>query len=424
MARLEATARQQQTLENQLRNHLREVAHALTEARCQSHKELDALRDALEEEKKRASESSEREQADAEQIKELGEQADGAAFQLKQAQKDAAAQKAIIERHERDLTELRTERDQRITQHRRELDEQMEKSRRELSELRNAQICAAEWAAGELRAMTTQRDELAAQRDALTRQNAELGRRRDEMAIQLGAAKRHLMQRDGELRKQLQNFAAVERAHEEVHVVAASESRSLRAEKERRIAAEQRIEQLSRDLEWMAKETQSPSEISPDGSFLKMRDEVLTAELKEVRQHRDNAIAERELLAARILKLMAPGQYLEHAAAAGYDLTKDPLIRLKREEVLVENRLAAWQEAGKKRRRARRLDPEQTLDEQAYAAALSFRWKQINHPHLRRKQQPRWIAVGFLLDAESERYLLTLTEERIEQMKRRMEVAA
>ena len=69
---------------------------------------------------------------------------------------------------------------------------------------------------------------------------------------------------------------------------------------------------------------------------------------------------------------------------------------------------------------ARRLDPEQTLDEQAYAAALSFRWKQINHPHLRRKRQPKWIAVGFLLDAESEKYLLTLTQERIEEMKRRV----
>lgn len=32
--------------------------------------------------------------------------------------------------------------------------------------------------------------------------------------------------------------------------------------------------------------------------------------------------------------------------------------------------------------------------------------------------------MGFLLNTESERYLLTLTEERIEQMKRKMEVAA
>ncbi len=151
-----------------------------------------------------------------------------------------------------------------------------------------------------------------------------------------------------------------------------------------------------------------------------MRDDILTTELHQVRLHRDEAIAERELLSARILKLMAPGQYLEHAAAAGYDLTKDPLIRLKREEVRIEDRLAAWQEENRKRRRARRYDPEQTLDEQAYAAALSSRWKQKNHPHLRRKQKPRWLAVGFLLDAESEKYLLTLTQERIEEMQKKM----
>ncbi len=60
------------------------------------------------------------------------------------------------------------------------------------------------------------------------------------------------------------------------------------------------------------------------------------------------------------------------------------------------------------------------LDEQAYAAALSFRWKQIDHPHLRRKNPPNWVAVGFLLDAESEQSLLTLTEERIAGMQRKM----
>lgn len=68
---------------------------------------------------------------------------------------------------------------------------------------------------------------------------------------------------------------------------------------------------------------------------------------------------------------MAPGQYLEHAAAAGYDLTKAPLIRPKREETLVESRLAAWQQANKKSHRARRFDPGQTVDEQAYAATPS-----------------------------------------------------
>lgn len=190
------------------------------------------------------------------------------------------------------------------------------------------------------------------------------------------------------------------------------------------MAAEQRIVQLKSDLERMAAASQFPSLPDREAALLKLRDDLLAAELQDVRRHRDEAIAEREFLATRILKLMAPGQYLEHAAAAGYDLTQDPLIRLKREEVLVESRLAAWQEANQKRRRARRLDPEQTLDEQAYAAALSFCWKQKNHPHRCRKQQPKWVAIGFLLDMENERYLLPLTEERIAEMKRKMDQVA
>src|SRR5262245_37322284 len=123
----------------------------------------------------------------------------------------------------------------------------------------------------------------------------------------------------------------------------------------------------------MAKERQAAMAADEQQLLTGMRDNLLAAELKDVRIHRDEAIAEREQLTARILKLMSPGQYLEHAAAAGYDVTKDPLIRLKREEILVEHRLPALQEARNKRHSARRLDPEQTLDEQAYAAALSFR---------------------------------------------------
>lgn len=358
-ARLESAARQQQTLENQLRNDLFDVKAALIDARSKSRDELDALQDALDAEKKRAGELAERERAAAEQV----------------------------------------------------------------DKLRKTQARDAEQAADTIRELTTQREQIVSLRDSLQRQNAELTHSRDELRRQLDLTEYRLSQRDAEYQQQLQNFAAVERAHTEVHAVAESESRSLRAEKERRVAAEQRVELLTRELERMASESQTVSH-DDQVPLLGLRQDLLVAELKEVRQHRDDAIAERELLAARILKLMAPGQYLEHAAAAGYDLTKDPLIRLKREEVIVEHRLAAWQESRRKRRRARRLDPEQTLDEQAYAAALSFRWRQIDHPHLRRKQQPRWVAVGFMLDAESERYLLTLTEERIDEMKKKMEQAA
>lgn len=426
-AQLEATARQQQTLENQFRNNLYEVSRALTDVRAKTRAAEDALQDALDAEKERTAESERRERAAAAQLNEQREQAEGQAERLKKAEEAAVEHKATADRHQQELFALRTSHEALQASAQRdatELTARLAQARRETDDLRKAQGREAERVADEIRELKSRREQLTAQRDTLAGQNAELTRSRDELRGQLDATARSLAQREGELTTQRQNFAAAERAHQEVHVVAESESRSLRAEKERRLAVEHRIEQLTLDLERMARETQTPTGSDPQLSLFQMRDDVLVAELKEVRLHRDEAIAERELLAARILKLMAPGQYLEHAAAAGYDLTKDPLIRLKREEVVVENRLAVWQEANKKRRRARRLDPEQTIDEQAYAAALSFRWKQINHPHLRRKKPPKWIAIGFLLDAESESYLLTLTEERVAEMNRKMQQAA
>lgn len=261
---------------------------------------------------------------------------------------------------------------------------------------------------------------LSSKYDLLSQQNAGLLQARDDLHHRVMTAERTLAERDSELKGKQQHLAATERAHQEVYSVAESNSRSLQLEKERRAAAELRIEQLTYEVDRLERESQGRDYPGEQANLFCRRDDILTAELHEVRLHRDEAIAERERLSARILKLMAPGQYLEHAAVAGYDLTKDPLIRIKREEVLIEHRLAEWQESNKMRRRARRLDPEQTLDEQAYAAALSFRWKHINHPHLRMKQKPRWMAVGFLLDGDSESYLLTLSQERIEDMRKKL----
>jgi chromosome segregation ATPase len=232
-------------------------------------------------------------------------------------------------------------------------------------------------------------------------------------------AERVLAERTDELKQQRSNFAAVETAHRETHRVAESDSRSLRAEKARRIAAEQRVEELTRELGAVAHQHQAAADYDLAEMLQGRHDELLAAELREVRVHRDEAIAERELLSARILKLMAPGQYLEHAATAGYDLTRDPLIQLKREDVVVEDRLGHWQETREKTERARRFDPEQTLDEQACAAALAHRWQYVNHPHNWQKDRhPKWRIVGFLLDAETEQYLLKIARRRIDRMKK------
>ena len=251
----------------------------------------------------------------------------------------------------------------------------------------------------------------------------ELTRDRDALRSRAEDAERGLAQRDEDLRQQGRSVAAAERANQEVQVVAELESRRLRAEKELRIAAEKQVQQLLIDLEALASEKRL--EMTDDGMAVLFgkRADILAAELAAVRTHRDEIDAERELLAARILRLMAPGQYLAHATAAGYDVTKDPLIRLKREEIRVENRYRGWQEAHKKPRRARRYDPEQTLDEQAYAGALAARWRLIDRPHLRQKQQPKWVAIGILLDSENEQYVLARTQDRIDSMQRKMGAA-
>lgn len=345
---------------------------------------------------------------------------------LKTEAADLAKQRDVLRTQNAELTksgeELRAQaskEQQRAT----EREASLEQVRGELSTLRKAHVQQAEAHAQEIGKLRSEAVGLTRTRDELTERYKALTASADGLRARAEAAERTLAQREEELSQQRRSFTAAEKAHQEIHFVAESGSRSLNIEKERRIALERRVEQLTREIERLTRASQ-PTSGSEQLSLFGPREETLWAELREVRIHRDEAIAERELLATRLLQLMSPGQYLEHAAAAGYDITKDPLIQLKREEVLVESRLADWQEKKKKRRRARPLDPSQSITEQAYAAALTFRWKQVNQPHLRRKEKPRWITVGFLLDAESEKYLLMLTRERIEDLKRRIVEAA
>jgi hypothetical protein len=160
-------------------------------------------------------------------------------------------------------------------------------------------------------------------------------------------AERTLALRDDALKRQRDLFAAAERAHKGTHLVAQSESRSLQAEKERRIAAEQRVEQLTLELEGLTKEFQMRTVSHDFPALLQTPLTALIAENREVRGQRDRIDAEREQLAARLLEWMSPGQYLEHAAA-DYDITKG-----------IETKATA-----------RALDPKQTGVEQAYGGLL------------------------------------------------------
>ena len=203
-----------------------------------------------------------------------------------------------------------------------------------------------------------------------------------------------------------------ERVSQEAKEMVGSAERTLELERERR----QSVEAMNEEL----RETMRRIELAALGSdgtpawTAAQQEQALLRELKSLREQRDGVSNERDLLSRRLLRLMEPGQYLAHATTANYDAVTDPLIALKRRELRVENDWAAIQEARNMRRRARKLDPEQTVDEQAYASALASRWRLIDRPHSRLPTPPVWHIIGFLLDEAREKYLLAIGKERIE----------
>ncbi|MBL8631773.1 MAG: hypothetical protein JNM40_01020 [Myxococcales bacterium] len=259
-------------------------------------------------------------------------------------------------------------------------------------------------------------------KERVIKEHEGLNRKYEELSVRYEESERALKTRDGELTKQRQRFTASEQAHQEIHATADSVVRSLVEERNRRITAERHVEQLRQELRRVIMMPPSLLGEAQQLTLLDLHDNLLLTELQEVKHHRDFAVEEQQRLAARLLQLMSPGRYLEHAAAAGYDITTDPLIKRMQQSVLIEGQLAQWQRATGKRQRARTFDMEQSLVEQAYAAAIKERWKHIDHPHKSFRKTPYWRATGILLDEESERHLLKVTEDRIATMQQKIGV--
>ena len=371
-AELEDAAKRAQTQEGVLRNELRALRDELTEERTS----LATLRDELSNERKKQTETDLLWRRAEERADELEASYNSLTDDLEKAEEYTSELEEDIESLRRKAEDVRYDLEQEVKQLRRELDEQRPSKER-----------------------------VSAEQDELNRQFEELRIRFEENA-------QSLMLRDGELTKQRQDFAASERAHREIHETADSIVRSLAEERNRRIAAERHVEELRQEL-WRVIGT-PPSLLGEAQrlALLDLHNSQLTTELQDVRRHRDFAVEEQERLAARLLHLMSPGRYLEHAAAAGYDITTDPLIKLMQLSVIAEAQLAQWQKANGTRQRARRWDLNQTLVEQAYAAAITKRWSHINQPNKSFKGTPYWVVTGVLLDAESERHLLKVNGRR------------
>ena len=156
---------------------------------------------------------------------------------------------------------------------------------------------------------------------------------------------------------------------------------------------------------------------------LQRRASILQTENEQLRRAVAQITTEREQLGTRILSILLPGQAGAHASSLNYDVGSDPLIPQMRRELVRLHAYALWQSQNTRRVAARRLDPSKTLDEQALEAALAARWRLITKPPLevrRRRQQPRWIAIGFCLDPASESTLIRHSQRRIVKNERLM----
>ncbi len=397
----EAAAKQAQTSEGILRNQLATVRDELSEERKKNATLRDELEDAHEQLATVREELSEERNRNATLRDELeDERRKNAETELLCRKEESRADKMEsrynnlsddLERAEAYSTELEEE-IERMRGHtedvRFDLEVKIDRLRRESEEHRQSKEC-------------------------VVKEHEGLNRKYEDLRGQFDESERALKTRDSELTTQRQSFTASERAHREIHATADSVVRSLVEERNRRITAERHVEQLRQELQRLIMTPQSLLGEAQRLTLLDRHYNLLSTELQEVKHHRDFAVEEQQRLAARLLQLMSPGRYLEHAAAAGYDITTDPMIKRMQESVLVEGQLAQWQRATGKRKRARAFDMNQSLVEQAYAAAIKERWKHIDHPRQSFRGTPYWLATGILLDEESERHLLKLTEDRI-----------
>ena len=186
-AELEEAAKRAQTQEGILRNQLAALRDELTEERNQ----LAALRDELAEEQRKHAETD---------------------LQLRKAENKVDANE---ERVESLLDELRIA-EERTSK----LEDEVEDERRRTEDVRYDLT-------QEIKQLRRELDEQRPSKERVSAEQEELNRRFEELRIRFEENAQSLMLRDGELTKQRQDFAASERAHQEINATADSMVRCL-----------------------------------------------------------------------------------------------------------------------------------------------------------------------------------------------------
>lgn len=343
-AKLEATAQKQHSAEQALLNEVSTLRTGLGAVKLDLAAERDSAREMMAEAQERLGKTEEQKNKKTKESYKRRRQAERLQSRLKRAESELSKKRSELGRAQADLEEARR------TQAQRSIEQE-----------------------SELRAIRAQVAELSLARAELTRQIKELTASAEKLQSRAEQSEQVLQQRDEELTQERKKTPDAELLR-----------RRLAAEQERRMAAEQRIEQLL-CLSGLAKKAPEPA--SPSAS---------------------------------VVSSGALGQYQRHAVAAEYDPDRDPLFALMRQDVLIADRYSDWQARNMERVTSRRRNLSQTLEEQTYAATLAARWRLLDHPHQRPGTIPTWSRLGYLLDDKSEKYLLTITQERIDEMQSRL----
>lgn len=224
----------------------------------------------------------------------------------------------------------------------------------------------------------------------------------------------------GGVRDLLRRLQQCQRAHRELVATIGELQARLSHAENRCIELEQQLRRALRLAEGNEPPASGLSWDADSAARVQERAAILTIELEQVRRQRDDVVAERDRLSARVLSLILPDQNLADAMAARYQYQQDPLFLLMRAELLARDRYATWRAGNGRTATERVLDGTRSLDEQALEATLAARRQLVARPPLRCPSRPRWVLEGFLLDPESEQYLQADSRRRVEFRERKM----
>ena len=286
------------------------------------------------------------------------------------------------------------------------------------------------------------------QRNEKTKESFKRKRQTERLIDRLKRTEREVSRKEKALEQARADLAALRRQHEQQGSQLADAKTELAEMSRRRESLAstvkkleektEQLEQLATDAEQKVKQSENALEVERKQAeeakrgrdesqahveLLQRRLEAEQARRTEAEEHIDELRKEREAAVpchpqAQLVDGLPSslGRYRDFARLMSYDPTVDPMFQLMRDEVLLSARYSDWQERHMQRVTARRRDPTQTLEEQAFAAVMALRWRLIDHPHIRQSTVTSWVQLGVLRHERDERYARLLTNERRDDM--------